>query len=94
MMSTAFVLATALLLGSPKVEINVNTEEGQSLSGVHVFRLTVTSDHPVSQVEFYVGSDLRETDTSTPYEFMLDTLTEKDGARSGVELPVTLDISE
>ena len=80
MMSTAFVLATALLLGSPKVEINVNTEEGQSLSGVHVFRLTVTSDHPVSQVEFYVGSDLRETDTSTPYEFMLDTLTEKDGA--------------
>ena len=30
-------------------------------------------------VEFYVGNDLRESDTSTPYEFKLDTLTEPDG---------------
>jgi len=38
----------------------------------------------ITQVEFYVGSDLRDADTSTPYEFKLDTLEVEDG-----ELKVT-----
>ncbi|MCC7229207.1 MAG: hypothetical protein IT203_02360, partial [Fimbriimonadaceae bacterium] len=34
---------------------------------------------PITQVEFYIGSDLKDTDTSTPYEFKIDTLEEQDG---------------
>jgi tetratricopeptide (TPR) repeat protein len=76
------LLALIVAAASPaaeKIELSVNATEGQSIAGEFTFRATVTSDHPVTQVEFYVGDDLRATDTSTPYEFVLDTLAIGDG---------------
>jgi tetratricopeptide (TPR) repeat protein len=75
---TASVLAFALL-GIAQIDINVNVKDGDVLNGERQFRVTVQSKNPVSQVEFYVGEDLRDNDTSTPYEFKLDTLSKDDG---------------
>ncbi|RYG47321.1 hypothetical protein EON79_07670 [bacterium] len=73
-------LAGALLaISAAPVEVNVNAKTGESITGERAFRVTVSAKNPVSQVEFYVGSDLRDKDTSTPYEFRLDTLAEGDG---------------
>jgi tetratricopeptide (TPR) repeat protein len=63
----------------PVIEINVNVKDGEEIRGVRHFRVTVNSKNPVTQVEFWVGSDLRDNDTSTPYEFKIDTLEEDDG---------------
>jgi len=76
------LLALILASASPaaeKIELTVNAAEGQTIAGEFTFRATVTADHPVTQVEFYVADDLRATDTSTPYEFVLDTLALGDG---------------
>lgn len=62
-----------------KVELTVNVADGSTLSGDAVFSVKVSSDHPVSQVEFYVGDSIRDTDDSTPYEFKIDTISENDG---------------
>lgn len=62
-----------------KVEISVTPDAGASIKGETTFTVKVASKNPVNQVEFYVGSDLRESDTSTPYEFKLDTLALEDG---------------
>jgi Tfp pilus assembly protein PilF len=59
--------------------INVDAKPGEVITGERKFKVTVQADDPVTQVEFYVGADLRDSDTSTPYEFRLDTLNEKDG---------------
>ncbi|OJU62654.1 MAG: hypothetical protein BGO01_09565 [Armatimonadetes bacterium 55-13] len=59
--------------------INVDVKDREVISGERHFRVTVEAKSPVSQVEFYVGSDLRDSDTSTPYEFKLDTLAEEEG---------------
>jgi tetratricopeptide (TPR) repeat protein len=61
------------------MDINANVANGDMISGDKHFRVTVVADDPVTQVEFYVGAELRDTDTSTPYEFNLDTLAEGDG---------------
>jgi tetratricopeptide (TPR) repeat protein len=77
---TASLIALAVLGLSPKaVDLTVNASNGDVISGEKTFRVTVASTSPVTQVEFYVGNDLRDNDTSTPYEFKLDTLTEQDG---------------
>ncbi len=54
-------------------------KSGDAISGEIQFRAVVQTDHPIQAVEFYVGDDLRESDSSTPYEFKLDTLGEEDG---------------
>lgn len=61
------------------VQVSVNVANGDVLSGVVQFRVTVRAEHAITQVEFYVGNDLRETDSSTPYSFTFDTLNEDDG---------------
>lgn len=61
------------------VTINVNTPDGATISGEHKFVVRVQATNLVTQVEMYVGDSLRGTDDSTPYEFTLDTLTEKEG---------------
>jgi tetratricopeptide (TPR) repeat protein len=80
---TSLLLASTLFVGlaAPvaKVDLTVDVRNGEVLRGERQFRVTVASTHPVTQVEFYVGADLRDNDTSTPYEFRLDTLTEDDG---------------
>lgn len=69
---------TASLTG-PALSVDVNAKNGDVLSGDFTFVVAVQSEKPISQVEFYIGDDLRGSDTSTPYEFKLDTLTETEG---------------
>ncbi len=75
-------LALALMSMAPvKIDIVVrDLKDGDTLTGVRKFRVTVESDQPVNQVEFYVGDNLRSNDTSTPYEFDIDPLNEPDGS--------------
>jgi len=70
---------TLLSLTPAKVDVNVNVKDGDVISGDAQFKVTVEAKDPVTQVEFYVGDDLRDTDSSTPYEFKLDTLGEPEG---------------
>ncbi len=79
MIGTVTAFASLLLLSPARIEINVDVKNGDTISGDRTFRATVASDKPVNQVEFYVGDDLRDTDSSTPYEFKIDTLAEKEG---------------
>lgn len=75
------LIASALLGWSPfKIDINVrDVKDGDVISAEKTFRVTVTSDNPVTQVEFYVGDSLRDSDSSTPYEFKVDPLNETEG---------------
>lgn len=76
------LIASALLNWTPvKIDINVrDVKDGDVISAEKTFRVTVASDNPVTQVEFYVGDSLRDSDSSTPYEFKIDPLNEKEGA--------------
>jgi tetratricopeptide (TPR) repeat protein len=77
------LLATAILaLLSPQkgtVQVKVNAQNGATITGERTFRVTVQANNPVTGVEFYVGNELRDKDTSTPYEFTIDSLGEQDG---------------
>jgi predicted Zn-dependent protease len=78
----ALLIAAFLSLLSPqndKIRINVDTSSGATISGQRTFRVTVDSPTAINQVEFYVGGDLRDTETSTPYLFPLDTIEQGDG---------------
>lgn len=79
----ALVVATMLFVGCvaamADIKLNVNVKESGKIAGEFKFVVTAASNNLVTQVEFYVGSDLRETDESTPYEFTVDTLNEKEG---------------
>lgn len=76
--------APALLFQQKKVELNVTLAgqplaDRQAVAGEITFVVKVVARDTVSNVEFYVGEDIRDTDGSTPYEFKIDTLAEKDG---------------
>lgn len=62
------------------VKVTVNVDDKATISGQTKFKVSVQAKNAVNQVEFYVGDDLRSTDDSTPYEFTLDTIAEKEGA--------------
>lgn len=69
------VLGSAGMGANPgPVTLTLNYKDGDSIAGEVRFRVTVQTDSLVNQVEFYVGDDLRDTKSSTPYEFKLDTL--------------------
>jgi lipopolysaccharide biosynthesis regulator YciM len=75
------LLAAALLALVPlDTDVSVDVNSGDTISRQRTFRVTVASSDPVTQVEFYVGSELRDSDTSVPYEFKLDTVEEADGS--------------
>ncbi len=76
-----FVIASVALVAQAwaAVQLNVNAKSGDVVTGERQFRVTAYANDPVTQVEFYVGSELRDTDTSTPYEFQFDSLNEPDG---------------
>ncbi|MCW5936574.1 MAG: hypothetical protein KIT11_04625 [Fimbriimonadaceae bacterium] len=82
-MSFRSVIAASLCalatLAAAQVQLSVNVKEGDSISGEFNFLVTVQSNDLVTSVEFYVGDDLRGTDSSRPYEFKLDTLAEEQG---------------
>ncbi|MBX3095810.1 MAG: tetratricopeptide repeat protein [Fimbriimonadaceae bacterium] len=61
------------------VTIKTNYKNGDSIKGDVTFEVEAESDNLITSVEFYVGSDLRDTDQSTPYQFSIDSLTEDDG---------------
>lgn len=71
-------LATAQT-AAKKVEISVDVKEGDVISGERKFVVTVLANSPVNQVEFIVNGNIQDSDTSTPYEFKLDTMTMNDG---------------
>jgi len=74
-LSAAVIAAVA----QAQISITCSVKDGQKISGLQGFRITVQSSHTVSEVEFYVNDDLRSTDESTPYEFDIDTIAEKEG---------------
>lgn len=74
-----FALALAAFASAQKPILTVNAKAGDVLTGVKRFVVKVQAKNPVTQVEFTVGKELRETDPSTPYEFDLDTIAENDG---------------
>jgi predicted Zn-dependent protease len=61
------------------VTLTVDLTSGTTISGERTIKVTVASQNPVTQVEFYVGSDLRDNATATPYLFKFDSLGESDG---------------
>ena len=70
----------SFLFTPPKVEITVDAKNGEVVTGERAFRATVAADgQDVTQVEFYVGDELRDSDTATPYIFRIDSLAETDG---------------
>lgn len=86
MFGASFAKPLACVIGSAMaalalagITINVDAKDGDSISGFKTFKVTVIADHNVTKVEFYVNDDLRSEDDSTPYEFKLDTLAEKEG---------------
>ncbi|MEQ1823892.1 MAG: Ig-like domain-containing protein [Fimbriimonadaceae bacterium] len=79
MLATSLALA---LMGMTPTKIDIvvrDLKDGDALTGIRKLRVTVNSDQPVNQVEFYVGDNLRSNDTSTPYEFEIDPLNESEG---------------
>ena len=73
------LFAATLALAPQKIGVSVDVKPSEVVSGVRRFHLNITSNDPVTQVEFYVGTELRDSDSSIPYEFDLDTVDEKDG---------------
>jgi tetratricopeptide (TPR) repeat protein len=70
----------SFLFTAPKVEITVDAKNGEIVTGERAFRATVAAGgQDVTQVEFYVGDELRDSDTTTPYIFRIDSLAETDG---------------
>ncbi|MCW5941705.1 MAG: hypothetical protein KIS66_05710 [Fimbriimonadaceae bacterium] len=80
MTMVAGLLVAGLALAD--VELRSRTENGATISGDFRFRVTVTAGAGVRDVEFYVGDDLKGNDSSTPYEFTVDTLEYDDGPLS------------
>jgi predicted Zn-dependent protease len=78
---SVLLLASAYLALAHRapLALTINTKDGQSIHGEHGFRVSVSSDTAIGGVEFYVNGELRGKDESTPYEFVLDTVTESDG---------------
>lgn len=76
---TTLLAAAALAVLVQQPDVTVDVKPSESISGVRQFHVKIASNDPVTQVEFYVGSELRDTDSSIPYEFRLDTIEEKDG---------------
>lgn len=78
------ILVLMALAGSASVwaadlKISTNLKEGDRLAGIVELSVTVEAAVSLNQVEFYVGDQLRSTDTSTPYSLRLDTVAEKEG---------------
>ncbi|MFQ3586475.1 MAG: tetratricopeptide repeat protein [Fimbriimonadaceae bacterium] len=67
------------LTAAQAITVTPNVADGEVLRGERVIRVVVQAPHPVTSVEFYVDDDLRDSDSSVPYEFRLDTLAEKEG---------------
>lgn len=76
-----FMGVAALALGATATDIKIksNVKEGDVLGGAYTLVVTCDAASTVTQVEFYLDDNLVNSDSSTPYEFKLDTLTEPEG---------------
>jgi len=63
--------------GAPKLTLDL--KEGDKIAGLRTATVTVDSKDLITQVEFYVNGQLRETDDSQPYEFNIDGIVEPEG---------------
>lgn len=81
-LGTVSTVATISRIPAVELTVLINDSpaaEGATVAGEVKFTVKVVANNPVNNVEFYVGDDIRDTDGSTPYEFKVDTLSEKDG---------------
>ena len=78
-MSVLLFASAVLALAKAPPTVSLNAKDGETFHGERTVRVSVSSDTAINQVEFYVNGELRDTDTSTPYEFKLDTVAEADG---------------
>ncbi len=77
---SVLLLASAVLALVPRpLALSIDAKDGDTIHGERTLRVSVSSDAAINQVEMYVNGDLRDTDTSTPYEFKLDTVGMDDG---------------
>lgn len=61
------------------ITMTVNVENGERISGLKTFVVRAQSEALITSVEFYIGDSLEDTDSSTPYEFSIDTLNFPEG---------------
>ncbi|MBS1708540.1 MAG: hypothetical protein JSS65_07430 [Armatimonadetes bacterium] len=73
------LLTCCVGVASAAVEVITESKDGDHIRGDFSLRATVRSDNLVTKVELYVGEQLRDSKTSTPYVFALDTLAESEG---------------
>ncbi|MBX3112323.1 MAG: tetratricopeptide repeat protein [Fimbriimonadaceae bacterium] len=66
-------------VASASVEVITDAKNGDEVHGEYALRATVRSDNLVTKVEMYVGDQLKDSKSSTPYIFQIDTLGENDG---------------
>ena len=76
----ATLIAYALIsLTRPDIPVSVDASPGDSISGIHQFNIKLGDSRGlITQVEFYVNHELRDTNTSIPYNFKLDTINEEE----------------
>lgn len=79
MIATLSAISVLGLTAGQAITITPNVADGEVLRGIRLIRVAVQAPYPVAAVEFYVDDDLRDSDSSVPYEFRLDTLSEKEG---------------
>ncbi len=80
-MSASLFAFAVLGLARPSIDVTVDSKPGQIVSGIHEFHVRLGETKGiVTQVEFYVNHDLRDTVSSIPYNFNLDTIGEDEGA--------------
>ena len=73
------LIVAAFAIRHQSISVSVDVKPSEEISGIRHFRVDVSSLDPITEVEFYVGTELRDTDSSVPYEFNLDTIDQKDG---------------
>jgi thioredoxin-like negative regulator of GroEL len=64
---------------SHAITVSPDVTTGATLTGQRTFRVLVQSDDIINKVELYVNGELRDSQSSTPYLFSLDSINEKDG---------------
>lgn len=81
-LSRIFVIGGIALIASSSfaaITATVDVANGATIGGIKRFTVKVTTKATLSDVEFYVNNDVRGTDETSPYEFDLDTVAEKEG---------------
>jgi len=73
------ILLAAFAISAPPMIVTPDIADGDVITQKKSIKVLVQSDAIVTQVEFYVDDDLRDTATATPYTFTVDPLMEKDG---------------